>query len=168
MLPGSRAGGPGPFARALLLRAALGAIVWTVLSGGAPATWGIGLPALALAVALSLRLRPPGAPRFLVLGLPRFLAFFLFKSVKSGVQVAAMALRPRLDLRPAMLEIELRLPGETARIFLASTLNLLPGTLSCGLERQRLRLHVLDRRLPIERDVRQAEALVARLFGPAP
>lgn len=168
MLLGSATGGPGAAMRAILSRAVLACALWAVLTAGAPDSWGIGVPAVALAVALGMRLRRPGASAFFLSRLPRFLAFFLFKSIKSGLQVAAMALRPRLDLQPAMLEVELALSGESARVFLVSTLSLLPGTLSCGLDRQRLQLHVLDRRLPVWRDVRQAEAQVARLFGAAP
>ena len=80
------------------------------------------------------------------------------------MQVAAIALRPRLDLQPGILEIELRLPDETSRVLLTCILGLLPGTLCMELQDRQLRLHVLDRRLAAEQDIRSAEDQVARLL----
>lgn len=58
--------------------------------------------------------------------------------------MAAQAFRPRLNLAPALLELPITLPEGIARVLLVNTLNLLPGTLSVGLEGNRLRLPVLD------------------------
>ena len=41
----------------------------------------------------------------------------------------------------------------------------MPGTLSVLLEGDRLTLHCLDTREPVERDVRATERRVARVFG---
>ncbi|MDP3842285.1 MAG: Na+/H+ antiporter subunit E [Oxalobacteraceae bacterium] len=150
--------------RSIALRTVLMSALWWVLTGGAAATWGLGVASVASAVAASLVLLPPRARSFSLSGLPGFLAFFLLQSVKAGVQVAAMALRPRPDLRPAVLEIRLQLPDQGARILLACTMTLLPGTLSFGLDGDRLLLHVLDRRMPNEQELRKAEARIARLF----
>ncbi len=130
-------------------------------------SWGVGLVTVIIALAVSLRLGPPAVRKFSLTRLPSFFLYFLVQSVRGGILVARMALRPRLDLQPAMMEFELRLADEPARIFLASVLNLLPGTLSAGLDGKNLHLHVLDRRMPIEREMRQAEGWVAWLFGGA-
>lgn len=151
--------------RAILFRGTLLAVIWWILTGGALHSWGVGLATIIVALAFSLRLRPPAVRRFSLARLPRFFLYFLVQSVKGGIQVARMALRPRLDLQPAMLEFELRLADEPARIFLASVLNLLPGTLSAGLDGSNLHLHVLDGRLPVEREMRHAESWVSWLFG---
>lgn len=150
--------------RSIIARAAMFGTLWWILTAGEHNGWGVGGVTIVLAMAVSLMMSPLGAHRFSIMRLPGFLAFFLFQSIIGGLQVAAIAIRPRLDLQPAMLEIHLRLPEEAARVFLVSTLNLLPGTLSAGLDANRLLLHVLDRRRPIEQEVRQAEARVARLF----
>lgn len=151
--------------RAIFLRAVLLLGLWWALTDGAPDTWLVGGITLAAAVVISLQLQPPGNYRLSISGLLSFVVFFLAQSIKGGTQVAAMALRPRLDLHPDVLEIRLRLPHEAEQVVLASLLNLLPGTLSAGLEKNRLQLHVLDSRLPIEEKVRIAEERVARLFG---
>lgn len=152
--------------QAILARTALFVALWWVLTDGSGRAWGIGAGTVALATALSLWLQPAaGGHHFSVARLPRFLAFFLLRSVKSGTQVAVMALRPRLDLQPAIVDMRLRLPLEAERILLANILNLLPGTLSVGLDEDVLHLHMLDQRMPIEQGVRNAEIEVARLFG---
>lgn len=151
--------------RALFWRGALFAVLWWILVQGRADSWAVGLVSVALAVAASLALLPPRGKPPSWRGLAGYLAFFLAQSVRGGVQVAGMALRPRLDLRPGVLEITLRLPDGAGRVVLANTLNLLPGTLSVGLEGARLRLHVLDTRRPVAAEVRVAERHVARMFG---
>lgn len=150
--------------RAILQRGAILSLLWWVLAQGRADSWGLGLISVALALIASLWLSPPSQDRFSITGLLRFAGFFLFQSAKAGVQVAIMALRPRLDLAPALLELPITLPAGPARVLLINTLSLLPGTLSVGLNQNLLRLHVLDARLPIEAEVRAAEALIARLL----
>lgn len=154
-------------ARAVLGRGVLFAGLWWVLAGGRADSWGVGGVSVILALAASLALLPPAKGRFSPLGLAAFVGFFLVQSVKGGIQVAAMALRPQLDLAPAMLDLPMALPPGLARVMLVNTLNLLPGTLSVCIEGDRLRLHVLDRRLPIVEELRAVEAAIARIQGPA-
>lgn len=151
--------------RPLLQRATLLAVLWWILTEGSAVAWGAGLISVMLALLASLMLLPPGPARLSPAGLAGFLGFFLLQSVKGGVQVAVMALRPGLDLHPAMLEMPMRLPEGQARVLLANTLNLLPGTLSAGLDHNQLRLHVLDERQPIEAEVREVERRIARMLG---
>lgn len=154
---------PWPLQR-IAWRALVLATLWWVLAGGAAGAWVPGLLAVALALGVSLRLQPPGVLRFSLVGLLAFMIFFLARSVRGGVQVARMAFQPQLQLRPAVVEIRLRLAPESARVFLASTLNLLPGTLSAGLDGDCLLLHVLDECLPVQDGVHAAEVCVARLL----
>lgn len=151
--------------RAVLWRGALFALLWWALTDGRPGSWGVGGVALVAAVTLSLRLLPPVPTRVSRVGLVRFLVFFVSQSLRGGVQVAWFALRPRLALRPAILEIGLRLPQGISRVLLADTMTLLPGTLSVELEGERLCLHVLDETAPTEAEVRAAETRLAQMLG---
>lgn len=151
--------------RAILVRGAFFCLLWWMLTGGSFYAWTIGFATIAAALAVSIALHPPGMHRVRVGRVPGFFIFFLAQSIRGGIQVAAMALRPRMALHPEILELRLRLPHEAERIFLASILSLLPGTLSAGLAGNLLHLHVLDSRHPIEEEVRAAEHRVARLFG---
>lgn len=150
--------------RALLLRALILAGLWAVLTGGEWQGWLLGVPAVGLALWASVKLSPPPAVRFSPLAAFTFFAYFLMQSLKGGIQVAAMALRPRLQLYPAVVDIPMRLPSGPSQLFLASTLSLMPGTLALAVENNRLRLHVLDTRQDIEHEVRALEKRVAAMY----
>lgn len=154
-----------PAVRAVLWRSALFAVLWWALTDGRADSWGVGSASILAAVSLSLRLLPPVPTYVSRIGMLRFLLFFFLQSLRGGVQVAGFALRPRLSLRPAIHEITLRLPEGIGRVLLANTLSLLPGTLSVGLEGNRLCLHVLDAQVPAEAAVRNAETRVAQMLG---
>lgn len=139
------------------------ALLWWLLTLGSFESWGVGVLVVLAATAASLRLQPNGLPVSPLRLLP-FAIFFLKQSIKGGVQVALLALRPRLLLRPATLDIPLRLRHEPAQVFFGSLIGLMPGTICIGLDGNRLRVHVLDRGMFAEQEVRAAEAQVARLF----
>lgn len=148
----------------LLPRALLFLLLWWAITEGVGG-WAISLPTIVLAVAASRFLQPRWQLHLRPLGALRFIGFFLVQSLRAGLDVALRALRPRMRLAPALLEYRLQLPSGPARVFLADTMSLLPGTLSTELRDDCLCLHVLDTRLPIEADLRQVEVRVADLFG---
>lgn len=150
---------------ALLFRGTVFALVWWVLAEGNSDSWGMGAASVAGALAASLYLAPPGAVRLSPAGLLGFAGFFLIQSVKGGIQVAARAFRPDMDLAPALVEVPVALPAGLPRVLLVNTLNLLPGTVGIRLEGDRLRLHVLDARLATTEEVRETEARIARMLG---
>lgn len=140
------------------------ALLWWLLTEGSGIAWGVGLVTVALATAASMHLWPPGAGWLSLRGLLGFAGFFLVESVKGGVQVATLAFQRRPDLAPGFIETRLTLPPGPASVLLANTLSLLPGTLSVHIEGERLRLHVLDARLPVLDEVRAAQAHIARML----
>lgn len=149
-------------------RGLLFALLWWALAEGRPDSWDLGLVAVAAALGASLVLLPPRGRRFSVAGLLSFLGFFLGHSVLGGIQVAAMALRPRLDLQPALVELPLALPPGAPQVLLTAALGMMPGTLGVELGEGRLRFHVLDSQLPAETAVRSLEARIRALFGERP
>jgi len=67
--------------------------VWWLLSGGEPASWMIGLPTVIATGWAVRRLGPAQAGALWVRGLLRFIPFFLWESLRGGVDVAlALAL----------------------------------------------------------------------------
>ncbi|HZW22712.1 Na+/H+ antiporter subunit E [Noviherbaspirillum sp.] len=151
--------------RAFFLRTLFYGALWWVMTEGSPDGLALGASCAGLAALLSLQLHPPTPRRLKIAGIPGFVQFFIVRSIRGGAQVAATALKPRLELRPGILDIPLRLRDEPDQLFLAGVLNLMPGTLAAGLDQGRLQLHVLDRYAPIQDEVREAEARVAGLFG---
>jgi multicomponent Na+:H+ antiporter subunit E len=139
------------------------ASLWWLLTGGAAASWTIGVPVAIAGAAAGLvrvkrwRLRP--------LALLRFAGYFLRGSLQGGVDVARRVLAPGLPIEPELREWRSRLPHPAARVFFAEVVSLLPGTVAAELRGRRLILHVLDRRLPVGRDLDALERRIAELFA---
>lgn len=148
----------------LSLRVGWFALLWWVLTAGAVDAWWIGVPVVAAAVYLSLRLRVPNASMRL-LPLLRFVPYFAWESLRGGIDVARHALRPRLTLRPAFVGYPLRLPQGPAQVFFANAASLLPGTLCTSLAAHAVELHVLDDSLPIAQSLAELEQRIAEIFG---
>ena len=140
------------------------ALLWWIVSEGA-GSWAFGIPVILLAAATGRFLHPARGIRLRPLALIRFLGFFLYESLRGGVDVSRRALSPRMPLAPALIEYRLRLPAGAPQVFLVDTLSLLPGTLSTDLRDDVVCLHVLDAGMPIERELRRVEGYVAALFG---
>jgi multicomponent Na+:H+ antiporter subunit E len=150
------------------VRAAAAAAAWLVLVEGRDDAWLLGVPVVLAAAWVSLALRPPApGPLRLVASLRAF-GWFLRRSLVAGADVAGRALRPRLALAPGYFAFRTRLRHPAARVLLADSLSLLPGTLCARLEGDAIELHVLDREGDVEADVRAMEARIAAAFGDLP
>ncbi len=148
--------------RVVVRIAAFGGL-WFVLTEGDTYAWWLGALVVAVATAASIVLWPRFGLR--PVGLARFLPFFLKQSLLGGVDVARRALDPRLPLDPGFVDCPLRLPPGVARVALADTMSLVPGTVSVELRDHALRLHVIDQSLPAAQTLRRLEALLADVFG---
>ena len=138
------------------------AVLWWAIAGE-PA-WTFGVPAVALAAGASLWLAPQRTP-FRLLPALGFVAFFLWYSLRAGFDVARRALAPSLPLAPGVVEHRMRLPAGLGRVIFVNTVSLVPGTLSAELAGERLHVHALDTRLPVEAQLRNLEARIAAIFG---
>ena len=152
-----------PAARALLLRAALFALLWLVLGEADPGSWSVGLPAVVIAAGLSLRLLPPAA--LSLRGIALLPPFFLWHSLRGGIDVAWRALHPRMPIDPTLIEYRLRLQSVLQRACMIDIICLLPGTLSATLEGDTLTVHVLNRHAGIENELEALETVIAGIFG---
>jgi multicomponent Na+:H+ antiporter subunit E len=149
----------------LLLRCLLFAVLWWVLTEGRIDDWWLGAVAVLTATYVSVILMPAAVHRLRWEEIPSFVLFFLRSSVRGGFQVAIMALRGRAALQPGVLELRLNLPAGGPRVLMINVIGLMPGTLCVELAENRLRVHVLDERLPIETEVSELEARISALFG---
>jgi multicomponent Na+:H+ antiporter subunit E len=136
--------------------------LWWVLTEGRPTDWGFGLAVAAVAAAFSL-LQETGR-RFRPSGLLRFAPFFLWESFLAAVEVARLALGPRLRLVPSLVSYRPRLRTLEAQVFFANTVSLLPGTLTADLWEGELRLHVLVAGPHVHDKLAAVEERVAALF----
>ena len=148
-----------------LTRALLAGLVWWALTDGAGGwdAWAIGVPAVAGSAALSMTLLPPvhwsWREGF------RFAGYFLWESWRGGVDVAWRAFNPRMPLAPGLIRHELRLSPDLARVAVANSSSLLPGSLVVDLDGRVLTIHALDVRRPdAARIVAATEKRVAAMF----
>ncbi len=144
------------------LRAALFTSLWWILTDGAMDSWMVGAPVVLFAALVSVVLLPPFA--WSLTGTARFIPFFLWHSLRGGVDVARRALHPRLLISPGLFDYRLRLPPGLPRVFMANTVSLLPGTLSVELDEECLRVHVLDETSAVTEELRVLEKQVASVF----
>jgi multicomponent Na+:H+ antiporter subunit E len=155
--------------RGVLGRTLLLAGLWLVLVDGelyAPA-----LAALCIAAAVAAAHTLPARPRdpLRVVGVVRFVPFFLWQSLAGGTDVALRALRGRHALAPELIRLRTRLlPDSSACRLLIAVMNLFPGTLCAALEGDVLTVHVIDRRRGTEAALRRLEDVLARMFGSRP
>lgn len=150
--------------RTIIVRCLFAIVLWWILAEGRTESSGIGAVAVVSAVIVSLRLLPFSTVRVSLAGLAAFICLFVWNSVRGGVQVALSAFEGRKALRPGILEMRLQLPPGGGRILLVNALGLMPGTLGVELDDDRLRVHVLDERLPIIEEARDIERAIERLF----
>ncbi|WP_417344507.1 Na+/H+ antiporter subunit E [Ferrimonas sp.] len=144
-------------------RAAAFALLWWMLSDGAMASWWVGVPVVLLATWVSMKLVAPFS--FSPVGFARFVPHFIWYSLRGGVDVAWRAFHPRRPLAPTLIDFPLRLPSGMARVFMANTVSLLPGTLSTELRTGLLRVHVLDGRKTVIPELLELERIIALVFG---
>lgn len=144
----------------LARRLVLLSLLWWVISGGGAWVWG--LPVI---LATALVMPTSGAARLRPLALITFLPLALWLALRGGVQVAALACRPRLAPATRVIDYPWRhLPEGPGRLFMASLINLLPGTLTLRLPPDTLRIHVLQMDARTRPELERLEARVARLF----
>jgi multicomponent Na+:H+ antiporter subunit E len=163
-VPISRGPAPKPgLLRAGAVRAAAFALLWWILTGHSLASWTVGLPVVACATLASVALLAPGS--WSVMGLLRFVPFFLWHSLRGGVDVARRALHPGVPIDPLFFDYALRLPPGRARVSLVMVINLLPGTLSASVSADTLRIHALTRSAGTAAEIASIERRIASIFG---
>ena len=147
-----------------LTRVALFSLVWWILAEGNLQPWWFAALAVIAATFSSYYLMP-GRRLVAPLALLSFVGFFLWNSLKGGIQVARLALGPQANLRPGIIELKLQVAPGTPRTIVAGSLGLMPGTLAVQLNDAKLSIHVIDIGMPVLEEVRELEKHVTRLSG---
>ena len=135
---------------------------WVVTDGTAGSRW-IGATVVASAVIISVRLMPPlGLVWREVMG---FVPFFLWHSLKGGVDVAWRAFHPRILIMPEFIEYPSRLPPGLSQVTVINITSLRSGTLSAEVEGQVLKVHVLGSRGDFLTGLKVLEQRAGRIWG---
>ncbi|MBL6612591.1 MAG: Na+/H+ antiporter subunit E [Reyranella sp.] len=147
-------------------RATLFFALWLMIAGYRLADVPVGVAAAALATWASLRLMPPGTLRLRLWSLASFGVHFLGQSVSAGIEVAWLALRPSMPLRPGFVTWRPRLQSASARNAFCAVSSLLPGTLPAGSDDDgALLIHCLDVDQPVADNLTAEEQLFGRMIG---
>lgn len=148
------------FANRLLLCA----LVWWVLTDGAW-SWDallIGIPAVLAAAGISTAMLPPLSWSWI--GALKFARFFGRESVLGGIDVARRAFDPRMPLDPGVVRCDVSLESDFARVAVANTSSLLPGSLVLDIEGPTFHVHALDVGRDAARSVELTERCAAELL----
>lgn len=70
-----------------------------------------------------------------------YLGYFLKELVKANLSVARVVLNPALPVRPAIVKVRTRLRNPVARLLLANSITLTPGTLTVEMNGEWLYVH---------------------------
>ena len=138
-------------------------LLWWILTDGVYSSWWIGIPAILFVVTVSTTRISNRA--FIWSEVPRFLLFFILHSLRGGADVAWRVLQRDMPIAPGIYEYRLRLPSGLPQVMMANSVGLLPGTLSVGLEKNVLSVHVLDNRTDFLAELKAVEQHIARMFG---
>ena len=155
----------GTLIQRILLRLTAFCYLWYVLTGSDGLSWIVGGPAVLCVTGMSLMLSPPSTMTIRLTGLLRFIPFFLYQSLRGGIDVMRRALSFKQRLNPGMVSYTTLLPEGTARILFVNTISLLPGTLSAKLQGNQVTIHTLDQELPVWENIQHLENKVATLTG---
>ena len=151
-----------PFWLPLVFRIFLFGILWWVLTDDAKSLLGIGAPITLVAAWTSVKLLAPLS--ISCAGFLYFTCYFVWSSVRGAIDVARCALHPQMPITPEFAEYKFHLPLESARVFMANSVSLIPGTLSTNLDKDWLYVHVLNKSATFEKELEKLEHSVARLF----
>jgi multicomponent Na+:H+ antiporter subunit E len=142
---------------------------WLVLTGADPSDLAAGLVAAFAATWASLRLMPAQPWDLRPIKLAGYVLHFLRQSITAGIDVAWLALDPRLRLRPGFVVYQAQLPPGTTREAFCAIMSLMPGTLPCGqAEGNGLTIHCLDVTQPVAEQLAVEEALCVQALRGVP
>jgi len=73
-----------------------------------------------------------------------YLPVFIYQLVLANVDVARRVLSPKIPLNPGFVKVNTELEGDFAKLTLANSITLTPGTLSVDVKENNLYIHTVD------------------------
>lgn len=77
----------------------------------------------------------------------KYIAVLVWEIIKANVQVVKMIGTSRYELEPALVTFHTELKTESARVLLANSITLTPGTITVSLDGDEYMVHCLDKSL---------------------
>jgi len=143
-------------------------VLWLILTAGDIGSWMIGLPFIVLAILLQ-PISGGSSNKFglslNVSGLVQFAYVFIIESLRGGVDVSRRVLTAEPRVAPVFYDYQMQLQMPYAQQLFISSISLLPGTLCADIDKDRLRIHTLDRHMETAEGVKRLESMVGKIFG---
>jgi multicomponent Na+:H+ antiporter subunit E len=98
----------------------------------------------------------------------RFVVWLVWNVVKANIQVARIILHPRLPIEPQLLVFETRLKSDLAKVLVANSITLTPGTITVDLDERRFLVHSLAPGSAGTVTGAALQNMVGSVFGEAP
>ncbi len=90
-----------------------------------------------------------------------YIFVFLFDLIKSNIEVALIVLKPTLPIKPGIVEVKTQLKSKFARMLLANSITLTPGTLTVEIIEDSFFIHWINVQ---EIDVEKASKQIVENF----
>ena len=90
-----------------------------------------------------------------------FLLTFVYEMIKANLDVARRVLTPSLPINPGIVEVKTRLKSKMARVVLANSITLTPGTFTMEIKGESLFIHWID---VTSKDVEKSTQLIVEKF----
>jgi multicomponent Na+:H+ antiporter subunit E len=89
-----------------------------------------------------------------------FVPYFLYYVVRANLDIMLRVLNPDLPIRPGIVKLRTNLQSPMARMFLANSISLTPGTLTIDLDGQDLYVHWIN--ISTDEPDRRGELIVGK------
>ncbi|MBE0431945.1 Na+/H+ antiporter subunit E [candidate division WOR-3 bacterium] len=90
-----------------------------------------------------------------------YVPIFVWYMVKANIDVAYRALHPERPIKPGIVKIRTTLKTDIARVFLANSITLTPGTMTCDIDGDILYIHWIWVQ---SEDLEEASRIIASRF----
>jgi multicomponent Na+:H+ antiporter subunit E len=98
----------------------------------------------------------------------RFIVWLVWNVLKANLQVAAIILHPRLPVDPQFLVYRTTLKSDLAKVLVANSTTLTPGTITVDLKKDRFLVHALTPATASALTTAELQNVVGAIFGEDP
>jgi len=90
-----------------------------------------------------------------------YIPVFIWYMIKANLDVAYRTVHPQRPLKPGIVMVKTILKSDTAKVFLANSITLTPGTMTCEIDGEYLYIHWIYVQTT---DIETASKIIARPF----
>ena len=94
-----------------------------------------------------------------------YVVVLLVEIIRSNLAITKLVLSPHIDVEPCLVKFKTPLKTDAARVALANSITLTPGTITVSLEGDNLLVHALNREIADGLEGSMFERLLSRMEG---